>query len=344
VSFFSLNIRGMFLKCSVRKKAGKERRSWSIVESRRVDHRRAVHRQALYLGERSDSRHRSWKKAIGVFDESTGAEQPMALFPEDRLPPLDGEVDALHLRGSALRLERPRQWGACWLAEWLDVDVRAVQDDTLYRAHDRVLQHREALFAHLRQRWVARFNARYEVLRYELTRAYFECDVPDDTNDPRLAASVTAATGAATACRGSLRWWSLPKGCRWPMKCCRAIRRTKRRFATCLEKSVPAMARRNASGGWTAASRPRRRSRSRNRRRKAPDHPDIKSVCIGEPNRTRKEEEARAQAPPDLIGAEALNYHLDKTQLRRVRIRDGCYLLRTNMTGGDPDELWRHDM
>ena len=199
----------MFLKCSVRKKDGKEHRSWSIVESRRVDRTRTVHRHVLYLGELSDSQHRSWQKAIGVFDERIGAEQQMVLFPEDRLPPLDGDVDALFLRVSALRLERPRQWGACWLAnllwqrlqldsffkerlgysregtdwamvlriltiyrllapgsEWrlhrawfertaladlLAVDVRAVQDDTLYRAHDRVLQHREALFAHLRQ-------------------------------------------------------------------------------------------------------------------------------------------------------------------------------------------------
>ena len=108
----------MFLKCSVRKKDGKEHRSWSIVESRRVDRRRTVHRHVLYLGELSDSQHRSWQKAIGVFDESTGAERQLVLFPEDRPPPLDG-VDALRLRVSALRLERPREWGACWLADLL---------------------------------------------------------------------------------------------------------------------------------------------------------------------------------------------------------------------------------
>ena len=99
----------MFLKCSVRKKDGKEHRSWSVVESRRVNREHTVHRHVLYLGERSDSQHRSWQKAIGVFDESTGAERQMFLFPEDRLPLLHGEVDALHLRVSALRLERPRQ-------------------------------------------------------------------------------------------------------------------------------------------------------------------------------------------------------------------------------------------
>ena len=50
------------------------------MESRRVNRRRTVRRHVLYLGELSDSQHRSWQKAIGVFDESTGTEQQM--FPE----------------------------------------------------------------------------------------------------------------------------------------------------------------------------------------------------------------------------------------------------------------------
>jgi len=39
-----------------------------------------------------------------------------------------------------------------------------------------------------------------------------------------------------------------------------------------------------------------------------------------------------------------LSYTLDKTRLRRVRIREGCYLLRTNMAGRDPAELWQYYM
>ena len=45
---------GMFLKCSTRRKDGKEHRSWSIVESRRVG-RSVVQRHVLYLGEINDS-------------------------------------------------------------------------------------------------------------------------------------------------------------------------------------------------------------------------------------------------------------------------------------------------
>src|SRR5690606_5008799 len=38
---------------------------------------------------------------------------------------------------------------------------------------------------HLRERWVDLFGVRYEVLLYDLTSTYFECDVPDDPADPR---------------------------------------------------------------------------------------------------------------------------------------------------------------
>ena len=41
----------MFLRCKVRKKNGKEHRSWSIVENRRVAGGRVVQRHVLYLGE-----------------------------------------------------------------------------------------------------------------------------------------------------------------------------------------------------------------------------------------------------------------------------------------------------
>jgi hypothetical protein len=57
-----------------------------------------------------------------------------------------------------------------------------------------------------------------------------------------------------------------------------------------------------------------------------------------------KKKRGRPKKIPEMVGAEALNYHLDKTRLRRVRIREGCYLLRTNMTGRDPAELWQYYM
>jgi hypothetical protein len=86
--------------------------------------------------------------------------------------------------GSEWRLHR-HWFSTTALADLLGVDARAVQGDTLYRCHDLLLPLKEELFGHLRQRWSDLFGARYEVLLYDLTSTYFECDVPQGENDPR---------------------------------------------------------------------------------------------------------------------------------------------------------------
>src|SRR5258707_11908912 len=100
----------MFLKCSVRRKDGKEHRTWSIVESRRVRGGRTVQRHLLYLGEINDSQQAAWQKSIAVFAAGETQPQEVALFPEDRVGATT-EVPQLQLRLSALTLHRPRQWG-----------------------------------------------------------------------------------------------------------------------------------------------------------------------------------------------------------------------------------------
>src|SRR5690349_20050916 len=105
----------MHLKCRVRRKDGKEHRTWSIVESRRVAGR-VVHQHVLYLGEVNDRQKSSWERAVSVFDESSGTVRQLELLPEDRVI-TESEVAAVRL--SAMSLEHPRQWGACWLADTL---------------------------------------------------------------------------------------------------------------------------------------------------------------------------------------------------------------------------------
>src|SRR4051794_22443468 len=64
---------------------------------------------------RQGAQRAAWCRTIEAFEE--GGQQPrqVALFPEDRTAPvLDCEV--VHVRLAGLRLRRPRQWGACWLA------------------------------------------------------------------------------------------------------------------------------------------------------------------------------------------------------------------------------------
>lgn len=71
------------------------------------------------------------------------------------------------------------------LADLLGVDFGLAEIHKLYACHARLLAHKTALFSHLRQRWQDLFNARFEVLLYDLTSTYFECDPPEGENAKR---------------------------------------------------------------------------------------------------------------------------------------------------------------
>src|ERR1700682_2933403 len=106
----------MFLRRTERKKNGKTHHSWNVVENKRLDDGRVVQRHVLYLGEINSSQAVAWRKAIEVLDEDAGCARTLALFPEDRCEAAADGGGVVPLRLSALRLCRPRQWGACWLA------------------------------------------------------------------------------------------------------------------------------------------------------------------------------------------------------------------------------------
>lgn len=225
----------MFLKTHRRLKHGKTHCYYSIAENQRTT-RGIVQRQVLYLGEINDSQREAWLRAISVFDEDTGSERQLALFPATTPLPTHAAGHGIHVRLDAMELHRPRQWGACWLAtqlwsqlqldsfwqpllgtsregtdwtkilqvlttyrlldpgsEWrlhrdwfqntaladlLDGDAALAAKDTLYRCHDLLLPHKDALFTHLANRWRDLFNPDYEVLLYDLTSTYFE-STPD---------------------------------------------------------------------------------------------------------------------------------------------------------------------
>lgn len=71
------------------------------------------------------------------------------------------------------------------LADLLAADFGLVAKDTLYRCHDRLLEHKTALFSHLSNHWRDLFNADYEVLLYDLTSTYFESNPPFPDDDKR---------------------------------------------------------------------------------------------------------------------------------------------------------------
>ena len=105
----------MFLRSTRRKKNGKTHTYWNIVENKRLDDGRVVQRQVLYLGEINSSQLDAWRHAIDVIDETTGQTRTLALFPEDRNV-VATDSQTVQVRLSEMRLCRPRQLGACWLA------------------------------------------------------------------------------------------------------------------------------------------------------------------------------------------------------------------------------------
>jgi hypothetical protein len=106
----------MFLRASIRKKAGKTHRYFSVVENRRLHDGRIVQRHVLYLGEINSSQELAWRKSVEVFNEDGTSSQELALFPEDRCEGVLADESVVRLKLSQLQLKRPRQWGGCYLA------------------------------------------------------------------------------------------------------------------------------------------------------------------------------------------------------------------------------------
>lgn len=113
-----MRARALFLKGHERFKKGKEHRYWSLAENQRCIGGRMVQRQVLYLGEINDRQRQAWIKQIEVFDAGAQVFTTVARFPEDRLIPAE-VARGIQIRLHQFEIQRPRQWGACWLALWL---------------------------------------------------------------------------------------------------------------------------------------------------------------------------------------------------------------------------------
>ncbi len=233
----------MFLRCSTRKKNGKEHRAWSIVENKRCVGNKIVQRHVLYLGEINDQQQAAWQKTIEIFEHGQIQPRTVALFPEGRGVEIDGP-QIVRIKLGELQLRHPRQWGACWLAchlyeelglnefwaqrlppsrkgtrwdlvlqtlcayrlidpgsEWrlhrqwfehsamgdlLGADFgQLAESHKLYDCHDLLLQYKGQLFDHLTARWKDLFNAKFDVLLYDLTSTYCESDPPFPEKDKR---------------------------------------------------------------------------------------------------------------------------------------------------------------
>jgi transposase len=70
----------------------------------------------VYLGEINDSQELAWRRSIEVLEDGETRPRTLSLFPEDRCEGLLADASIVRVKLAELRLSRPRQWGACWLA------------------------------------------------------------------------------------------------------------------------------------------------------------------------------------------------------------------------------------
>src|SRR6266700_2051291 len=315
--------------------------------------------------------------------------------------------------GSEWRLHR--QWfEQSAMADLLGEDYGLVAKNALYRCLDKLLPHKEALFSHLRQRWVDLFGAKFDVLLYDLTSTYFESPLPEDEADKRrygysrdkrsdcvqvvIALIVTPEgyplayemlpgnTSDKTTLRGMLRKieaqygkanrvWVMDRGI--PTEKVLAEMRaadppisylvgTPKGRLSKLEKHLVTLPWQAVREGVDVKLLPQEqelyvlaqsharihKERAMRRRKLKWLWARLKQLAAMELDREEllmKLGAARAKAraawrlvdvtvPPE--GA-TFNFTLDRAKLRQVRRREGRYLLRTNLTGREPAELWR---
>jgi hypothetical protein len=461
----------MFLRCTSRKKDGKEHRYWNVVENRRLAGGRVVQRQVLYLGEINGSQREAWRRTIEVFEDGATAAQTMALFPEDRPVEVEDE-QVVRIRLSAVEVRRPRQWGACWLActlyeqlglnqfwgerlppsrkgtrwdlilqalscyrfmdpgsEWrlhrhwyentamadlLGAGFELVEIHKLYACLDQVVEQKGALFDHLTRRWKDLFNAKFEVLLYDLTSTYFESDPPFGEGDKRkygysrdkrfdcvqvvialivtpeefpLAYEVMAGnTADCTTLRGFLkkiegqygkaeRIWVMDRGIPTE-EVLEEMRRseppvyyvvgTPKGRLSRYEQALADRPWHQVREGVEVKLLPQEqevyvlaRSRERIHKERSMRRRQMKRLWkrlhqLGDMELSRDElllklGAAKQQSPsvwrlveieiPERDGS--FQFSLRRDRLRKVRRREGRYLLRTNLVGRDPAEMWK---
>jgi transposase len=106
---------------------------------------------------------RFWTEKLPQGRETVRWEQVLELLVVNRL------IDP----GSEFRVHR--QWfDQSAMDVLLGQDFAVAEKDRLYRCLDRVLEHKQELFLHLRQRWEDLFDAEFDLLLYDLTSTYVE--------------------------------------------------------------------------------------------------------------------------------------------------------------------------
>lgn len=324
--------------------------------------------------------------------------------------------------GSEWRLHR-HWFDHSAMADLLGGDFSLAEIHRLYECHDKLLKHKSALFDHLTERWKTLFDAKFEVLLYDLTSTYFESDPPFPEGDKRrfgysrdkrsdcvqvvialvltpdgfpIAYEVLAGnTADKTTLRGFLkriesqygkadRIWIMDRGIPTE-EVLEEMRKndppvsylvgTPKGRLTALEKDLldcpwkmvrpSVQVKLLAKEGETyvlaqsedriAKERSMRRRRLRKylkaladlSARKTPIKRDDFHQAFGAAKKEAGRDARHVRVEIFLHGTGnkqtvTFTYALDRKKLREARHREGRYLLRTNLNGNDPANLWKY--
>ena len=350
----------------------------------------------------------------------------MTSFWEDRLPRGREEVPwtkVLQLLvvnqmvepGTEFRLHR--QWfDRSAMDELLGVDFAVAEKDRLYRCLDRLLAHKKEMFLFLKDRWRNLFNARFDVLLYDLTSTYFEGECEKNPKARRgysrdgrpdclqvvIALVVTpdglplayevmnGNTADKTTLRGFLekiestygraeRMWVMDRGIpteevleemRRPERQLQYLVGTPRGRIKTMEKKwldLPwkkvresvevklwseegelfVLARSEGRQAKEMAMRRRRLAqylRALRRMRQSLPARDQLLMRIGAAKSRAGRAAAFVQlhlpAENEAVRRDTFSFKLDREKFDAAELRDGHYLLRSNVTSGDPTVLW----
>lgn len=317
--------------------------------------------------------------------------------------------------GSEWRLHR-HWFDHSAMGDLLGEDFAIAHSHTLYRCLDHLVEHKKALFSYLQERWRGLFNASFEILLYDLTSTYFECEPPEHgkrkfgySRDKRFDCvqvvialivtpdgfplayevlagntldkqTLTDALAKIEAQYGKAdRIWVMDRGI--PTEATLALMRasdppvhylvgTPKGRLTKLEKSfltkpwatvreqvtVKLLARDGElyvlalSAGRQDKERAMRRRRLKRLwkrlqelQRQTPSRDDLLlKLGAAKKDAGRAYGLVRIQVPAadETVTAETFTFALNRKKLRRVRRREGRYLLRSNLTSNDPVQLW----
>jgi len=324
-------------------------------------------------------------------------------------------VSRLVAPGSEFQLHR-QGFDQSAMGDLLGTGFAVAEKDRLYRCLDRIVEHKAALFDHLRERWQDLFQARFDVLLYDLTSTYVEGEAEEipkaqygysrdqrfDCRQVVIALVVTPEgfplaygvmegnTSDRTTLRGFLakieaqygrarRVWVMDRGIpteevleemrapgrevfylvgaprgkiqqyerKWLALPWRKVRESVEVKLFAEEGELYVLARSEGRQAKERAIRRRKLARLlwklRALGRKPPTRDQL-LLRIG----AAKREAGRAfgfvrihlPGEGEAVNRRTFTFRLDKEKLQKAELRDGHYLLRSNLVGEDPAVLW----